>query len=226
MKAILKQYGFVVYLVIVVLHLGAILIVNEDLRFITKLLLMPWLAIAVYTGSPSGKDRALILLAILFSFAGDSFLLFDYKNPLYFIFGLVSFLITHILYIIYFIGIKPLRPSILQKHPWIILFITGYGFSLVYFLFPKLGNLKTPVIVYAIIICTMLLCSIHIFKRVNKNAGWLFIGGALLFVISDSLLAVAKFKSPFGYASFLIMLTYCAAQYFIAKGFVQAKTNA
>jgi uncharacterized membrane protein YhhN len=225
MKAILKQYGFIIYLVVAVLHLAAIVTGIEELRFITKLLLMPALALAVYAGSPQGKERVLLLTAILFSFAGDSFLLLDHKNPLFFIFGLVSFLITHILYIIYFIGIKPVRTSVLSKQPWIILPVIAYGFGLVYFLFPTLGDLKIPVIVYAIIICTMLLCSIHILKRVNKPAGWLFVGGALFFVLSDSLLAIAKFKTAFSYAPFLIMLTYCAAQYFIARGFVQDKAG-
>lgn len=223
MKRIAKQYGFILFVVIAFVQLLAILFELENLRFITKPILMPCLALAVYGNSIAGKQRALILTALFFSFLGDSFLLFDYKNPLFFIFGLVSFLITHILYIIYFIGIKPFRPSVLKTQPWIILLVLAYGFGLVYFLYPSLGDLKIPVIVYALIICTMLLCSIHIYKRVNVRGGRYFIAGALLFVISDSLLAIHKFYAAFQYGSFLIMLTYCAAQYFIAKGFVKTR---
>lgn len=222
MKAFLKQYGFAVYLLAAVIQLIAILLLWEEGRFMTKPLLMPLLALAVYAASEHSKERSIILTAIFFSFLGDSFLLFDYINPLYFIFGLVSFLLTHILYVVYFIGIKPVQLSLLKQYPWIILLVTAYGIGLVYFLFPKLGELKMPVIVYATVICSMLLCSVHIYKRVNTNAGGMFIGGALLFVLSDSLLAINKFNAPITAAAFLIMLTYCAAQYFIARGFVKA----
>lgn len=223
MKGAAKQYGFILFAVIVFAQLLSILTELETLRFITKPLLMPCLVWAVYGNSIAGKQRTLIVTALFFSFLGDSFLLFDYKNPLFFIAGLVSFLITHILYIVYFIRIKPSRPSLLKISPWIILLVLAYGFGLVYFLYPSLGDLKIPVIVYAVIICSMLLCSIHIYKRVPAVSGRYFIAGALLFVVSDSLLAIHKFHSSFAYGSFLIMLTYCAAQYFIAKGFVQIK---
>jgi len=222
MKAFLKQYGFAVYLLVAALQLIAILFSWEDGRSVTKPLLMPLLALAVYATATHSKERSIVLIAIFFSFLGDSFLLFDYLNPLYFIFGLVSFLLTHILYIVYFLAVKPVQPSLLKQYPWIILLVLAYGFGLVCFLFPKLGDLTIPVIVYATVICSMLLCSFHIYRSVNANAGRLFIGGALLFVLSDSLLAINKFNASFPYASFLIMLTYCAAQYFIARGFVKA----
>lgn len=284
MKAIFKRYGFAFFLLVTAIHLLAILLLWEDGRFITKPLLMPLLALAVYADSPGSKQRNIILIAILFSFLGDTFLLFDYKNPLYFIFGLVSFLITHILYIIYFLGVKPgnsiststmndfaaahgmsketfyqhqeneitkamvdltgkdneyARSSPLKKYPWIFLLVIVYGAGLVYFLFPKLGELKIPVMVYATVICCMLLAAIHVlnsfrdkdicihtndtFYVIKNVSGELFVNGALLFVVSDSLLAINKFYAVFPSSAFLIMLSYCAAQYSIAKGFV--KTN-
>ncbi|RYD70610.1 MAG: lysoplasmalogenase [Sphingobacteriales bacterium] len=222
MKTIFKKYGFTIYSFVAIVHLIAIVFEQEDVRFITKPLLMPLLALAVYGCSAAGRERTIIITAIFFSLLGDSFLLFDYLNPLYFIFGLISFLITHILYIVYFIGIKPLHTSLLKIYPWIIVLVVGYGVGLVYFLYPKLGDLKIPVIVYAVIICSMLLAAIHIFKRVKAIAGWLLVAGAVFFVVSDSLLAINKFHSAFSGAAFLIMFTYCAAQYCIAKGFTKA----
>ena len=225
MKAVLKQYGFTAFILIAAVQLAAIWFNIEAVRFFTKPLLMPVLALAVYGNSHSNKGLAIIITALLFSFAGDSFLLFDYLNPLYFIFGLVCFLITHILYIIYFLGIKTAQPSLLKKYPWIILVVVAYGSGLVYFLYPALGDLRLPVIVYAIVICSMLLASLHVYSRVKAAAARLFVAGALFFVISDSLLAIAKFKAAFPFASILIMFTYCAAQYFIARGFVKAGKN-
>ena len=111
--------------------------------------------------------------------------------------------------------------SLLKKQPVFILLIMGYGVSLVWFLFSHLGDLKIPVMVYAAVICTMLLCSLHVFTKVNKPANVLYLSGAVFFVVSDSLLAINKFHQPFAYAGVLIMLTYCAAQYFIATGFIK-----
>lgn len=222
MKAIVKKYGFAIYAIVALIHLAAIAFAWEEIRFFSKPILMPLLALAVFANAKAGKERLLIIIALLFSFAGDCFLLVDYMNPLFFIFGLISFLLTHILYIVYFLLVKPARPSLLKKYPWIVLLVVAYGFALVFFLYPKLGDLSIPVMVYAIVICSMLLCSIHIFNRVNSAAGKLFIAGAFSFVLSDSLLAIDKFNAHFPYAAILIMTTYCAAQYCIAKGFVKA----
>jgi uncharacterized membrane protein YhhN len=55
----------------------------------------------------------------------------------------------------------------------------------------------------------------------NKNAGkWMMIG-ALLFVISDSVLAVNKFYQAFEAAGIVIMLTYGLAQFLIVEGAVR-----
>ena len=66
----------------------------------------------------------------------------------------------------------------------------------------------------------MLLCSLHVYYKVNKPANDMFVFGALMFVLSDSLLAINKFLEPLPYAGISIMLTYCAAQYFIVTGFI------
>jgi uncharacterized membrane protein YhhN len=49
----------------------------------------------------------------------------------------------------------------------------------------------------------------------------LFVAGALLFVCSDSLLAINKFGQPFRFAGLLIMFTYCLAQFLIVWGVVK-----
>jgi len=67
----------------------------------------------------------------------------------------------------------------------------------------------------------MLLCSLHIFYKVNKKAAVHYLLGAAAFVLSDTLLAVNKFYQPFEYAGIFIMLTYCAAQYFIIRGYIE-----
>ncbi len=197
----------------------------DVLHYFAKPLLLPALMALLFAAIKKAPGKNLLLTALFFSWLGDMFLLFENKNPLFFIFGLASFLTTHILYIIYFLSIGTKAVSLLKKQPLIIVFVVAYGVSLVWLLFPKLGDLKIPVIVYAAVICTMLLCSLHIFYKVNKKAAWLFVTGALLFVLSDSLLAINKFYQPFAYAGVWIMLTYCAAQYNIVTGFIKQTIN-
>ena len=89
---------------------------------------------------------------------------------------------------------------------------------MIFTLFPKLGPLKIPVLVYAIVITIMLYFAFKGSLKWNNNAGNSVLLGALFFVSSDSILAFNKFYSPIPLNSFLIMATYIAAQYFIVNG--------
>jgi len=168
-----------------------------------------------------------LMIGLFFSWMGDVFLLFENKNALFFIFGLASFLITHIFYIIYFLRIQSSGTSLLQKKPVFIALVLAYGITLVWQLYPNLNDLKLPVMVYAVVICSMLLCSMHIFLKLNRRSAVYFLLGATAFVISDSLLAINKFYAQhpadhaFSYVGIFIMLTYCAAQYFIVRGYTE-----
>ena len=196
------------------------------LHEIAKPLLLPFLIVLLFIGTkPGTQGRMLLFTALFFSWLGDIFLLLEDKNQLFFIFGLTCFLTTHIFYIIYFLRIRSAAVSLLKKQPFFIVLVAGYGIALVWFLFPHLKELTIPVMVYAVVICSMLLCSVHIYFKVSKPANAFFVFGALLFVLSDSLLAVDKFYQPFAFAGVCIMLTYCAAQYFIVTGFIKQHNN-
>ena len=155
-----------------------------------KPLLIPSLMLGLYFSHIKAKGENIIFAALFFSFLGDVFLLFENNNPLFFIAGLSGFLITHICYIVFFLGIKPVIISLLKKQPLLVLMVLGYGTWLICFLYPHLGKLKLPVIIYAFTICTMLLCSLHIFLSVNKPANKYYVLGAASFVLSDSILAM------------------------------------
>jgi uncharacterized membrane protein YhhN len=193
----------------------------ETLHFIAKPLLIPVLLLLLALTKSSLPCKNLLLIGLFFSWMGDVFLLFENQNNLFFIFGLASFLTTHIFYAVYFLRIKSANASLLKKQPILIALVLGYGITLVWQLYPHLNDLKLPVIIYAAVICTMLLCSLHIFLQVNRKSGIYFLMGASFFVISDSLLAINKFYQPFAHAGILIMLTYCTAQYFIVQGFIK-----
>jgi uncharacterized membrane protein YhhN len=81
--------------------------------------------------------------------------------------------------------------------------------------------MKLPVRVYGVVISFMLMLAMHmLFINEKKPGRWMFTG-ALLFVISDSVLAVNKFYQPFALAPVLIMITYGLAQLFITQGAIE-----
>jgi uncharacterized membrane protein YhhN len=221
MQQALQKKLSIAFWILALLDIVGITANIEILHFIVKPLLIPaLLGLLFYSGSTI-PGKKLLGTGLFFSWLGDVFLLFEYKYALFFIFGLASFLTTHIFYIIYFLRIRSANISLLKKQPIFIALVFTYGITLVWQLFPQLGDLKLPVIVYAAVICTMLLCSLHIFFKVNKKAGRYYLSGATAFVVSDSLLAINKFYQPFAYAGIFIMLTYCAAQYLIVRGFIE-----
>jgi uncharacterized membrane protein YhhN len=186
---------------------------------ITKPMLMPILALMLAKAVKlRANNNRLMLLALLFSWAGDVLLLFNYKSEWFFIGGLASFLCAHIMYILYFLNIKGQQPSLLKQSPLLMLLPLAYGLALTGLLYPSLGALRLPVLVYAAVIITMLLCSLHVYLKLPRRVARLFVMGAAFFVLSDSLLAINKFYAPLPLAGLLIMLTYCLAQYCLISG--------
>jgi uncharacterized membrane protein YhhN len=189
------------------------------LQFTTKPLLMPLLAAAlIASGNIAYNNRKLLLAGIFFSWVGDILLMFDYRGANYFIAGLASFLCAHIMYIFYFLKAKGQQPSLLKKRPLLILAVLAYTLALIILLYPGLGSMRLPVLVYAGVIATMLLCCLHAFAQLPVRASKLMVTGAVFFVLSDSLLAINRFYQPYPLAGTLIMLTYCIAQFCIVKG--------
>ncbi len=195
------------------------------LNFIAKPLLMPVLILWVTFNYNNLPRQRLLLTALFFSWIGDMLLLFEMRADIFFILGLSCFLIAHIFYTVYFLKIPTTNISLLKKQPWLIVVVIGYAIGLVWILLPHLGDLKIPVIVYATAISCMLLSCLHIFLKVNKPANNFYLLGAVVFVISDSLLALDKFYLPFASAGIFIMLSYCAAQFFIVTGFTKHLYN-
>ena len=108
----------------------------------------------------------------------------------------------------------------MKSNPWLLVIVVIYYAALISFLSPYLGDMKLPVRIYGIVISFMFMLALHMLFIKNKQAGkWMMIG-ALLFVLSDSLLALNKFYQSFEFASVMIILTYALAQLFIVIGVV------
>jgi uncharacterized membrane protein YhhN len=195
----------------------------NEIRYATKPLIVILLFIyCIQSVKGKVKPISFLLTALSFSLAGDIFLLFDSKNPNLFIFGLASFLIAHIFFILLFFQIKKANQPLRKPYWWLVLLVFIYTIFLFLFLNPSLGSLKIPVLIYASVLSMMFLSGAHAFD-ISQAAGKLCIAGAGLFVISDSLLAINKFYQPFAFAGLLVMLTYSLAQLFIVLGVLRHK---
>ena len=167
------------------------------------------------------KINTLFSLGLFFSFLGDVFLLGS--GELYFILGLLSFLIAHVFYIIMVV-------KMLSKVKWKLLVIASIPFvivfcSLLYILYDSLGEMKIPVIIYSLTISVFGIVSLllHLQKKVSSSI--ILVVGVLFFITSDSILAVNLFHLQHPYFPLLIMMTYVLAQFLICRFVIQLKSN-
>jgi uncharacterized membrane protein YhhN len=227
------QHLILVYFLIIVLELLAELLGGiKEIRlpiYIIKPLLMPMLMLILYKAihpNPINSLYKLVFAALFFSWWGDILLMFQMPDLNLFLPGLISFLIAHICYILAFrkITITPIQKNI----TWAPIAVALFGFGLIAGL-ERFGNeafdeMKVPVIIYATVIMMMVIAAVFRYSRVNiYSFKWVMLG-AILFLISDSMIAVGKFSDYFvsspNVLRVLIMLTYTLGQFYIVKGVI------
>jgi uncharacterized membrane protein YhhN len=213
-KAATLLFGAVSLGELVALYLGI-----PELHMICKPLIM--LTLGLLYATHCERRSLMVWLAIISSFAGDTALLFESRDAMFFIAGLGAFLIAHIFYIVAYRqhqddseenalrGVQKIRfafPIVLA------------GTGLIVVLYPSLGTLQIPVVLYALVLIIMVVNAVFRYGRTGSASFGLVLAGSILFMISDSLLAINKFFSPIAAASLWIMSTYILAQYFIIRG--------
>ncbi|WP_428229190.1 lysoplasmalogenase [Flavobacterium sp.] len=216
---------FKIYILLSILYLLILLSGYENLDLFLKPVLVPLLGFGVYFYRKF-PSRNILLTAIIFSWIGDVLLLFADMAEIYFILGLVAFLIAHLAYCVLFN--KQITGEIqINKFLFGIgsLTIAFYLIGIVLVLMPNLGDLKIPVIIYAAVISTMLLFAFNGYLIWKKPGALYIFLGAIAFVVSDSTLAINKFHTPIEKSSFFIMLTYLVAQYLIVMGILKLNTK-
>ncbi|MBM3128808.1 MAG: lysoplasmalogenase [Chloroflexi bacterium] len=137
-----------------------------------------------------------VIIGLLFCFGGDIALMFQ-DNRKAFMLGLVLFLLGHIVYAIAFGWLG--RFSARDIFSTITLLVSGVGFYAL--IKANLGSLRVPVIVYIVVISVMVSRALSTFASpvfTNAQAG-MIATGAILFYVSDIILAAARFWKPFRY---------------------------
>jgi len=211
---------FFAFVLVSILDIIGIIFKIPSLIFIFKPLILPFLLV-LYVKSVSKRNR-IYIMALIFSFFGDVFLLFS--GELYFIIGLVSFLITHFLFIKIVVGE-------IQKTPIVRIILSAILFFmvfslLIFFLKNSLGELLIPVIIYGLVISTFGAVSLIDYLNKNSKKSLLMLIGASVFIVSDAVLAINKFYESAHLFEIIVMITYVLAQYLIYRSMILDKKNA
>ena len=156
------------------------------------------------------------VLALVFSLLGDVLLMFQNNSPNFFISGLAAFLTAHIFYSVLFNTIRDTH-----KKPFTFISILLIYAVVLFSLFKdNLGEMLIPVLLYIIVILIMATMAFLRKNIIKSSYNWVLLG-AIIFMLSDSTIAINKFYTSLSAASTAIMLTYALAQYLIVFGILK-----
>jgi len=172
------------------------------------------LVIALSDARADPSIRAVALVAgLVFCLMGDVLLMLPSDR---FVAGLACFLVGQIAYTIAFtagigfsFSVRSLAPAVL------------YGALIYLLLAPHLAKLRLPVLAYIIVILIMTWQAFERWNRVRHSGNLLALAGAILFLFSDSVLALDRFRQRFESARFLTLSSYFCAQLLIASSLRQ-----
>ncbi|HTT69441.1 MAG TPA: lysoplasmalogenase [Gemmatimonadales bacterium] len=155
--------------------------------------------------------RGLVVLGLALSLAGDVLLL---PRPDRFAAGLAAFLLAHLAYLAAFTLGNPIAPGQLRL---LVPFLVA-GAAVTRYVWSDLGALRVPVLAYVTVLCAMAWRAAARGRAPDvTHASYLCaLAGASLFVASDAILAVRRFRHPSREAHALELAAYWAAQTLIA----------
>jgi uncharacterized membrane protein YhhN len=215
----------IIFIVIMILNLMVQSPFFEEYNIFIKPLICLSLAIYLFKecNMKVGFNR-LVFAGLIFSLIGDVLLLYSVSDVFLFLYGLVSFLIAHILYSSAFFRDFKNKPQESKYFGHLMLFLMGV-FSMSYYSIIRdyLNDFRIPVLAYIFVISIMAILAGYRYRRVNLLSFRLICFGAIFFVISDAALAYMKFVEPYTFAGILIMSTYMIAQFLITLGTIERK---
>jgi uncharacterized membrane protein YhhN len=164
---------------------------------------IPVLSLAAWVLSARASSARWIAAGLALSALGDVALEIR-GGPSFFLAGMLAFALAHAAYVCGFLAVS--------KAPRFVLLLPFglWGIGLFAFIRPGLGPMAAPVAVYALLLVAMM-------WRATAAGAPAAALGALLFGLSDSLIATNRFHAPVPGAGWLIMALYWAGQYGIAR---------
>ena len=215
----MKKLVLTVFVLVSLAEIASGIIGIEMLHWICKPMIM--VSLGAYYLLDTKHRSAVVLAAILFSLLGDIFLMLEASDQRFFMAGLLAFMTAHVAYIFAYRKHRYQAPEEslqgIQKIRLAFPIILA-GSGLVVILYPTLGVLKLPVIVYALVLVMMVLNALFRYGRTPLQSFRLVFAGAIFFMVSDSILALNKFLTPISHAGSFVMITYITAQFLIVRG--------
>lgn len=204
-----KKIALFVFILISILDIIGIIFKIDSLIFIFKPFILLSL-LFLYSHSVENRNKWYVM-ALIFSFFGDVVLL--YSGDTVFKFGLGSFLIAHLLFIT--VVVKRIKKTSLLNSLIAIISFSIVLFLLLFLLKDSLNDLFAPVLIYGITICLFGVVSLIDFLNTRNKKSLFMLIGAIIFILSDSVLAINKFYHAALIFQIAVMVTYVSAQYLI-----------
>ena len=146
-----------------------------------------------------------ILVGLAFSLAGDVALMFEEKRGALLV-GLGSFLLAHVAYAVVF-GIFG------RLSAWDLLsavLLTAAAVAVYRLLEPSIGTMRWPVVAYIVAISVMVSRAVSTLLTPAFGTGQaaIVVLGAVLFYVSDAILALCRFRKPWKYRRISLAFYY------------------
>jgi len=216
-------YSAVLYIIIKALK-------GEELHFENKILLKLLPFSTIIKAIPAGLTIVFVLInnnesfflhvilgmALLFCMFGD----IGMEKGL--IPGLLMFLVGQILFIVAFVG-QALTTEI-NIEPLLITAVVTLGMIVYIILFLRylessekgLGEFRIPVLLYCVFLSGMFLSTFLLWMSSGVMELGIVVLGGLLFVISDSIIAIREFHHQINYSTLKVMTTYYSAIFLLS----------
>lgn len=175
---------------------------------------MPALLLCLWIKLSDIQHKPLAILALLFCACGDMILALDFT--LSFVAGLGAFLTGHLFFTLLF-------------HKWwfwtprkilVLLLLLAAMLNIGMLIIPATGAFLLPVSLYILVITAMAMSAVLAAKDSMQ-----LIFGALVFMLSDTLIGLNKFFAPVPYEHIAIMLTYYLALFLLTTGIIKRGSN-
>lgn len=145
-----------------------------------------------------------VALGLVLSLGGDVALML--RTNRWFLIGLILFLLAQIVYAVAFTVPNGFHAGDLVAG----VLLLAFGAAMFGYLRPGLGRMTGPVLLYIAVILFMVSRAISTFFGIyfSPTQAWLVTIGAILFMLSDLLLAVNRFRRPFKAEAYGLFLYY------------------
>ncbi|AOU61398.1 hypothetical protein A9E89_09730 [Legionella pneumophila] len=199
-----------VFLFTAVIYLVSLSFIQYPATTVLKSIPIVCLIVGVFRTSLSSSAKILLILALVFSLAGDVVLTLPFSLQLEL--GIACFLLAHCFYITLFLKSFEFNRLHLFYYLPIFLFMGFAAFTMI----PYLGNLLIPVMIYFCVLMLMVFSAFQVKKETLTISS-----GALFFLISDLTLALNLFIYTQADVRIFVMFTYYVAQFLLTFGLVR-----